>query len=265
MSIAVAVVALQLVFTVHPDPRLRAGVMMHDAGKYAEAIKMYRDVLKDRPHDAAAVYELAFSMVEHKEYDAAIALIDHELASAVTQTPRLYVVKARAWDARGDLASAEAALRKGLEQDPGNPELAYNLGVNLATRERWPEAVAAFKACASADPGNPGGWWGLGRTYEAQQQSGEAVVAYARAAMTGADRNRVKAAAERVVALSPDSAALVKQLESADTYFSTARDEGHLEALAYDLRRAGGDAAAAKWCAENKSKVDAFRTWARSR
>ena len=265
MSFAVAVVALPLLLGVHPDPRFRAGVVLHDSGKLQEAIGLFRAVLKDRPHDPAAVYELSYSLFVAKQYDAAIALNEQELKSGFTQTPRLYAVEANAYDARGDADAAEAALRRGLAVDPKNPELAYNLGVNLGSRERWPEAIAAFRTCADAEPSSPSGWWGLGRSYEAQRESGPALAAYARAALTGAEKTRVKAAAQRVVALSENVEVLIRSLGEQGMYFSDARAKGHLEALAYELRRLGGDAAAELWCAEHAEKVTAFRSWARSR
>lgn len=261
MSIAVAVVVVPLLFGASPDPRLRAGVMLHDAGNYEGAIKVYRAILKDRPHDAAAVYELAFTMVAHQENDAAIAFVDQELKSGVAQSPRLYSVQASAFDARGEYAKGEAALRKGLTVEPNNAELAYNLGVNLGTRDRWDEAIEAFSACAAAAPENPSGWWGLGRSYEAMKQKDRAVVAYARAALTRAEKTRLKAAAERVVALSTGPAELARAL-SEDTYFQEARAKGHLEAVAHELRRLGGDASAELWCAENAARVTAYREWA---
>lgn len=265
MSIAAVVVALPLLLGVHPDSRFRAGVVLHDSGKLQEAIGLFRAVLKDRPHDPAAVYELSFSLLAARQFDAAIALIDEELKSGFTQTPRLYAVQANAYDARGDHDKAEATLRKGLQVDPKNPELSYNLGVNLGSRERWPEAIAAFQACADAEPGNPSGWWGLGRSYEAQHENGSAVAAYARAALTNAEKERVKAAAKRVVALSQSTQSLIRALSEQGPYFSDAREQGHLEALAYELYRLGGDTSAELWCAEHADRVKAFRTWASRR
>lgn len=264
MSLAVVAVA-SLLLGAHPDPRFRAGVVLHDAGKLQESIGLFRAVLKDRPHDPAAVYELSFTLLVAKQYEAAIAVIEAELKSGFTQTPRLYAVQANAYDALGKAELAEAALRKGLKADPKNPELAYTLGVNLGSRERWPEAIAAFQTCADLEPSNPSGWWGLGRAYEAQHDDSAAVAAYARAALTRSERSRIKAAAQRVVALSQSAEGLIRVLQEQDTWFGAAREQGHLEALAYELRRLGGDASAELWCAEHPEKVTAFRAWFRSR
>jgi tetratricopeptide (TPR) repeat protein len=44
-------------------------------------------------------------------------------------------------------------------------------------------------------------------------------------------------------------------------YFDEVRAAGHMETLAYDIRRATGDPDVARWRAENRQKVAAFRDW----
>lgn len=44
-------------------------------------------------------------------------------------------------------------------------------------------------------------------------------------------------------------------------YFDEVRAAGHMEALAYDIRRATGDPDVARWRALNSQKVTAFRNW----
>jgi len=44
-------------------------------------------------------------------------------------------------------------------------------------------------------------------------------------------------------------------------YFDEVRAAGHMEALAYDVRRATGDPEVAAWRAKNPQKVTAFRDW----
>ena len=44
-------------------------------------------------------------------------------------------------------------------------------------------------------------------------------------------------------------------------YFDEVRAAGHMEAMAYAVRRATGDPDVARWCAQNSRKVEAFKTW----
>ncbi len=258
-----AVAVSWLLLGAHPDARFRAGVFLYDAGKYDGAVRLYREILADHPHDAPAVYELALSLVASRKNDEAVALIDAELKSSVAQSPRLYAVLARAYDAKAEPERARAALERGLVAEPESGELHYDLGVHFASREQWPKAIAEFSACARFEPENPSGWWGLGRAYEATRDAPRAAGAYARAALTRAEPMRVKAAAERVRRLTAGPDALARMLggDEADTYYSAARAAGHLDALAHDLYRLGGDAAAELWCAEHAAELDAWRAW----
>lgn len=260
MPVAVAVAVSWLLLGAHPDPRFRAGVFLHDAGKYAAAIKMYRELLADRPHDAATVYELALSLLANQQADDTIALINGELKTA-GQSPRLYAVLAQAYDAKGAPDSARAALLKGIEVDPSSGELLYNLGVHYGSHEKWSDAIAAFTACAHAEPANPSGWWGLGRAYEAVSEPGRAAGAFARAALTRADPRRLKQAAERAVKLAHSPEALSRMLAEDDTYYSAVRAAGHLDALAHEVFRVGGDASAELWCGEHAAEVAAWKAW----
>jgi hypothetical protein len=44
-------------------------------------------------------------------------------------------------------------------------------------------------------------------------------------------------------------------------YFDEVRAAGHMETLAYAVRRATGDPDVARWCAQNSRKVAAFQNW----
>ncbi len=44
-------------------------------------------------------------------------------------------------------------------------------------------------------------------------------------------------------------------------YFDEVRAAGHMEALAYEVRRATGDPDVARWCAQNTKKIEAFKNW----
>lgn len=264
MPVAVAVAVWLSLLGAHPDPRFRAGVFLHDAGKYDGAIKLYRELLAERPHDAATVYELALSLVANRQPADAIALIDGELKGA-GQSSRLYAVLAQAYGARGDAEGALASLQRGLEVDPTSGELLYNLGVHYGSREKWADAIAAFTACARAEPENPSGWWGLGRAYEAVAEPGRAVGAYTRAALTRAEPLRLQTAAQRVLKLAQGPEALARMLNQGDPYYSAVRAAGHLDALAHEVLRLGGDASAELWCAEHARELDAWRAWQRQR
>ena len=52
---------------------IEAGIKLHDAGKFDEAIAKYEEVLKLSPANMTALYELAFSFAATKEYEKSLA------------------------------------------------------------------------------------------------------------------------------------------------------------------------------------------------
>ena len=67
---------------------IEAGVKLHDAGKFEEAIAKYEEVLKLSPANMTALYELAYSFAANKEYEKSLAAFPH----AFLDQPRLHAV-----------------------------------------------------------------------------------------------------------------------------------------------------------------------------
>jgi tetratricopeptide (TPR) repeat protein len=305
-----------------PDERMIRGMKLHDRGDYAAAIELYRAVLKERPHDPGVVFEIGMSMVSRQsDYEETIKFVNGELNSGVPQSPRLYLILATAYDALNEHAKAEDALRHALKEQPDDPEVNFNLGVNLTMQEKWEPAVQAFLAAIAKKPDHPTSWRGLSMSYEKLNKPMHAMIAWARFA-TLAPRSpmgqeaakqtsalllsRVRAgksgnitvnvsgkdgageevalgliAAQRyidkwkdkndaaffayalgdVVQMSAELSPKDPAWKTALTFFDEAKAKGHLEALAYDLRRIAGDPAAEVWLVDNAAKDQKYRDW----
>src|SRR5690606_37666358 len=48
------------------------GVVLHDSGEYKQAIEKYQQVLSFNPHSLQAIYEMALSYLELKDYEKAM-------------------------------------------------------------------------------------------------------------------------------------------------------------------------------------------------
>ncbi|HET7923767.1 MAG TPA: tetratricopeptide repeat protein, partial [Rhodanobacteraceae bacterium] len=88
-------------------------------------------------------------------------------------------------------AEAVAALRRALEQRPGDALLLMNLGTALRGTGDLDAAVVALRRACDLAPDLAAGWYNLGRTLGQSGRSGEAHEAYERALR--ADPNHVRA------------------------------------------------------------------------
>ena len=55
-------------------PVLREGIALYDQGKYDEALARFDQVLKGNPDNVVAIYEMAQTLSQKKEYQKAIDL-----------------------------------------------------------------------------------------------------------------------------------------------------------------------------------------------
>lgn len=139
--------------------QMSEAIHRHDSGDYAGAIKIYRSILKDRPHDPTVVYELSLSMMVGKSpSDEQIAFIESELKSKTKQMPQLYASLAAAYDTQKNYAKGEATLKKGLALDAKNVDLQFNLGVNLMMQDKPKQAEAPLRTAALLVPKWPAPW-----------------------------------------------------------------------------------------------------------
>jgi len=290
--------------------QLSEAVRRHDGGDFAGAMAIYRGLLAKFPHHAGVVYELSLSMgaanVPSKEV---IAFVEGELNSGVPQLAQLYSTLAAALDAEHEHAKGEAALRKGLAQDPDNADLQFNLGINLCLQQRCADAVPPLTRAVHLAPRWPSTWYA---TAEAMTQAGHparAFFATARFVAVEPDSARGQAAAQKLwpllmngvtrkskkeISLAGGDAealgmsvlaatrfseewekksdgaffahalgqATQLQLElKADPFyddalplFTAAKKAGLHEALAWELRRAAGDAEAGTWFSAHRAE-----------
>jgi tetratricopeptide (TPR) repeat protein len=176
-----------------------------------------------------------------------------ELESCIKHSP----YEAALWRALGD-----AQLETGA---PGRAFAAYVRSLTLESNEQRSKTVAAqlwqvlFKGAAGGSASDA--------TEKAEAQ-GLALLAALRR-----DESWVKTSDARFFAYAMDtSLRLVSALHGSKTsdmfwgpfvldYFDEVRAAGHMETLAYAVRRATGDPDVTRWCAQNTRKVEAFKNW----
>ena len=198
----------------NPDALHLLGVLHHQRGRDAEAVRLIGQAIARRPRMAEqhanlglALHALGRLGEAEAEYRRALALREaypqahNSLGSALQEQDRLDDAAvhyrraldldagyAEAWAnlgtllrARDEYGEAEVALRHALRLDPGHATALTNLGVVLKETGRIGEAEAAHREALRLAPGDAETMVNLALLREAQDRGGEAEALYRQA------------------------------------------------------------------------------------
>lgn len=174
---------------------LNAAFRLHQSGRLADSVALYRQALSADPASDTAHNLLGTALCAQGKLgdgeacfrsalgiNASNVQALNNLASAVKdrgdvagaepfyrRAVELHPGFAVAWNnlglirlLRGDRHEAELCFRRALDADAGSAEAHNNLGTVLRTRGKPAEAEAEFRAAIAADPALAEGWCGLG-------------------------------------------------------------------------------------------------------
>lgn len=125
--------------TSQQEAAVRTGIGLHDQGKFDEAIAVYEGILKESPGNMMALYELAYSLGEKKDYAKSIAAARRGTEYRSEQLPQFYDLLGSAYDQMGDPRKAVEAYRQGVRVVPGAGILYYNMGVTYLESLKEPD------------------------------------------------------------------------------------------------------------------------------
>ena len=135
---------------------IEAGIKLHDAGKFDEAIAKYEEVLKLSPANMTALYELAYSFGANQEYEKSLAAATRGTEYESEELPLFYDLIGGAYDSLGQPQKAIDAYKKGIQIVPDASMLYYNMGVTYLESLKNPdEARRALEKAVALDPKEP--------------------------------------------------------------------------------------------------------------
>jgi tetratricopeptide (TPR) repeat protein len=150
-----------------PDvPELRAslGLNMQRMGHHADAVREFQEVVKRSERDAVALFNLALSYYELRQFEPAIQNLQRTLEIEPYYT-RAEELLGTIWSQKNDYVRARASFEHILEIAPDDFAAHFNLGVLAATRRDWDEAESQFKRVLQIDPNSAEAYNVLGSVY----------------------------------------------------------------------------------------------------
>ncbi len=154
--------------TPEQEQTLREGIDFHDKGQFDQAIAKYREVLAKSPSNVAAMYELAYSYMEKRDFDQSLATARAGAEYKSDLLPLFYDLMASSLDSKGQPEQAVEMYKKGLTVAPNASQLYFNMAVTYRESLNKPdEARRALEKAAALDPMHPGVHILLGQVFQA--------------------------------------------------------------------------------------------------
>lgn len=135
------------------------------AGKFEEAIPVYRELVKDLPDNPGPIMNLGLALhmagqdrEAIREFQQVLKLVPDDLTAHLFLGAAYFALK----DPRGAAESLKPVVRA----QPNNSEARLMLGESLLSLERYDAALQQFDELSRLDPSNPKVWSGLGESFE---------------------------------------------------------------------------------------------------
>jgi protein O-GlcNAc transferase len=162
---------------VRTDQAMQLAVQHHQAGKLAEAEKIYRQVLSREPRNPGALHLLGVIALQTGQLDAAIELIRKAIAIDPAAA-EFHLNLGNALRSSGLLDQAVAAYRQALRLRPSHAQAHNNLGNALRELGLLDEAIAAYRRALQIAPALAEAHANLGSSLHDKGQLDEAIAAY---------------------------------------------------------------------------------------
>jgi len=149
-------------------------------GKYAQAEKIYWQIIELNPTHAEAYKNLGNALGNQGNLEEAQACYQQALALGPNCAITYYNV-GYAFERQGKISEAIASYQQAIVLEPNYAEAYNNLGTVLANQGKLDEAIASYQQCLTLNPKAATAYYNLGHIFEQQQKVEEAIASYQQA------------------------------------------------------------------------------------
>lgn len=272
-----------------PQLPMMLGWAYDDLGRYDKAEAAFRRSVEALPGDARASYNLGVNLaLQSRLADAAASYLEalraepgyvsawNGLAVALEaqgRNARAFVAYARVAASEPDSKRGRAAAAKlwpllfeGVEETNPGDATRTNREITVTIPVTSPEEPPVDAVAPKPESGDAGPMSEAKVVDAGVEGLSLSIVAATRYLETGKDQSEAEFFANALTSVTTifselDSAAKDPFWSLALPFFDEARTKGHMEALAYDVRRSAGDRDAEAWIAKHPKKVKAYAAW----
>ncbi|MEQ9326623.1 MAG: tetratricopeptide repeat protein [Rhodospirillales bacterium] len=133
---------------------LAQGMTLYRAGNYAEASRIYRQVLDGNPRNAEANHMTGVILYLNRDYKSATQFIEKAEHNTTTPDPNISNNLGLSLVAEGNFREARKAFDRALAIAPGFAQAWHNKAAALIPDERYEDAVAALSEANRLLPGH---------------------------------------------------------------------------------------------------------------
>ncbi len=152
----------------HPGIALAAlaqlASLLHDRGRFDEAVSTYRLAIRQQPNDASLHYNLGIVLRDCGRLDAAVDAYRKAIALA-PGLAQAHNNLGTALKGIGRLDESEQSLHQAIQLKPDYVQAYNNLGNTLSAQGRFVDAEGAIKTALRLRPDYADGWNNLGQVY----------------------------------------------------------------------------------------------------
>lgn len=137
---------------ISPAEVISRAVTLYDSGKYAETIAELETIPERDTAYAQILSKLAYTFVEHKDFDKAIEVCHKALKSPSKERATFLKIEAIATGKKGDYQQAVALFENAIKEYPTNLSLIFNLGLMQYNNKDYQNAEANFFRILAINP-----------------------------------------------------------------------------------------------------------------
>lgn len=154
---------------------IQNGIALHQAGRLAEAMAIYRRVLGAQPNNPDAHHLLGLALHQSGNDDEAIAHFEAAIAQHPSET--YYANFAELWRRKEKWDSAIYCYEQVLERTPNDVVIRYLLGEAQVKSNRFEESLASFRQCLKDGREDSDTWVGVCESLRRLERLDEAIEA----------------------------------------------------------------------------------------